>query len=88
MKDQKERDGEERRNKGGRTIVANLSFFFLVSTRVAKGVKKEETKEREIVFLEKEEEGEENLVKIFLFYTFFLFFFVSRSISTRAPLRS
>lgn len=63
-------------------------FFFLVSTHVAKGVKKEETKEREIVFLEKEEEGEENLVKIFLFYTFFLFFFVSRSISTRAPLRS
>lgn len=74
--------------EGERNDCRESFLFFLVSTRVAKGVKKEETKEREIVFLEKEEEGEENFVKILLFYTFFLFFFVSRSISTRAPLRS
>lgn len=74
--------------EGERNDCREYFFSFLVSTRVAKGIKKEETKEREIVFLEKEEEGEENLVKILSFYTFFLFLFVSRSISTRAPLRS
>lgn len=77
--------------RGGIREGERLSRIFLFFSRFdarSEGVKKEETKEREIVFLEKEEEGEENLVKIFLFCTFFLFFFVSGSISTRAPLRS
>lgn len=74
VKDQKERDGEERRNKGGRTIVTNISFFFLVSTRVAKGVKKEETKEREIVFWKRKKKEKKILWKSFCFILFSYFF--------------
>lgn len=62
-------------------------FFSRFNARSEGGKERGDEGERNC-FLEKEEEGEENLVKIFLFYTFFLFFFVSRSISTRAPLRS
>lgn len=63
-------------------------FFFSRFDARSEGGKERRDEGERNCFLEKEEEGEENFVKIFLFYTFFLFFFVSRSISTRAPLRS
>lgn len=81
----------EMEKRGGIREGERLSRIFLFFSRFdarSEGGKERGDEGERNCFLEKEEEGEENLVKIFLFYTFFLFFFVSRSISTRAPLRS
>lgn len=77
--------------RGGIREGERLSRIFLFFSRFdarSEGDKERRDEGERNCFLEKEEEGEENFVKLFLFYTFFLFFFVSRSISTRAPLRS
>lgn len=81
----------EMEKRGGIREGERLSRIFLFFSRFdarSEGGKERRDEGERNCFLEKEEEGEENFVKIFLFYTFFLFFFVSGSISTRAPLRS
>lgn len=60
--------------EGERNDCREYFFFFLVSTRVAKGVKKEETKEREIVFWKRKKKEKKILWKSFCFVLFSYFF--------------